>query len=367
MKNIKLNLLIILMTLVSITSCKKDDTPNPIPNPTVVKKYSGSGSAGDLITFDINHSDKTYSVNNETTNQSENGSYSTMTDPDLNGIYQVSTGSDNFYAVELDDKLIAANFPTGNPLNTISFGVSSTLDNTDNTNQIVGDYVFMVMDNDGIMNDPTIKEWGVLNISNDNTWKMKQFATNTGNGSVTEMSPDLYSGLLNITSPDFAGTWNLNGIHKERLDIKVNGESSTLSGYAYASQQEAAFLLDLGTGSGFLLGIKITNNETINTLTGNYKFINVWDKGRGAGNYSINNMGKVDWKHKGTDGTSTGTFQLTACNNVLKNVFYAKSVQLEPNYYEDIYCVIIGDIIMHFSFDDSNGDFAQYGVGARIN
>ena len=149
----------------------------------------------------------------------------------------------------------------------------------------------------------------------------KNFATNTGDGSVTEMSPDLFTGSIPITTGDETGTWTVNGTHKERLVVKVTGSTTDLSGYVYATPNEAAFLLDLGTGNGFLLGLKIDATASLSSIAGDYKYINVWDNGQGAGNYSINSTGKVDWTHKGSDGSSSGTFQLTQCTNGFKNVF----------------------------------------------
>ena len=64
-----------------------------------------------------------------------------------------------FYAVELDKKLIAANFSTGNPMNNISFGVSSDINNSHNTSYFTGDYIYMIMNAEGVMNDSNIKEW----------------------------------------------------------------------------------------------------------------------------------------------------------------------------------------------------------------
>ena len=361
-------LLVIPVFLILFSACKKEEDPivEETETPDLVKAYSGSGSAGDLITFDINHTDKSYTINNETTGRKESGTYSVMTSSGLEGIYEVKIGASKFYAVELDDRIIAANFPTGNPENTISFGVSSTLDNTSNTGNIAGDYAFIIMDGNGIMNDPSIKEWGILSVKSNHTWIKQSYASNTGDSSVPEMNPELYSGQLPLSSGDGSGSWAVNGNHKERLDVTIDGSAESLSGYVYADAKEAAFLLDLGTGNGFLIGLKITNSS-LGSIAGDYKFVNVWDNGFGAGNYSINSSGNVNWVHQGSDGSSSGNFQLTQCPNVFSNIFYSPNVQLEPNYYEKLYCVIVGDVILHFGFDNSNGDFAQYGIGARIN
>ena len=364
-KNIKFCVIAFLLLFIFGACGKDEDDPNPVDD-DIIMKYSGSGSEGDLITFDINHTTESYTIHNETTGNTDNGNYDVITSSDLSGIYNVNIGSNTFYAVELDDRLIAANFPTGNPENNISFGVSASIDNNGNEDNIVGDYIYIVMDNHGIMNDTAIKEWGLLNIKSDHTWLKQNYASNTGNGTVTEQQPENFVGNLPITTGDESGGWSINGANKERLNVTIDGASIVLTGYAYATANEAAFLLDLGTGNGFLIGLKITNNSSFSSIAGDYKFVNVWDNGFGAGNYSVTNTGMVSWVHNGSEGNTSGNFQLTQCANSIKNVYYCNSVDLGNNYFEKLYCVIIGDIIVHFGFDNANGDFAQYGIGARL-
>lgn len=57
----------LMVVIVFLGSCKKDDDtkPNNNNNQTdVIKNYSGSGSKGDLITFSMNHTNKSYTVHN---------------------------------------------------------------------------------------------------------------------------------------------------------------------------------------------------------------------------------------------------------------------------------------------------------------
>lgn len=359
---------LLMFTAVLIGACdKKEDTEPGDDNSSLIHEYSGSGSAGDLITFTIDQSKNRYTIHNETTGVDANGNYTILSDNNLSGVYKLNTGSSNFYAIELDEKIIAANFPSGNPDNNISFGISSSIDNTGNAGYISGNYVYIIMDIDGIMNDPLIKEWGILNVKGNHSWIKQGYATNTGNGSIPEMSPDEYTGSLPITTGDETGSWVVNGANKERIDVSVDGSPGNLAGYVYASYSEAAFLLDLGTGKGFLIGLKITDNSSFNTIAGNYKYINVWgNNGFGAGNYSINNSGHVNWTHQGSAGPSNGSFQLTQCSNVFKNIYYCDNVDLGGGYHEQLYCVFSGDMIIHFGFDNSNGNFMQYGIGARF-
>lgn len=366
-----LKLIILLMFTAILTGAcdKKEETEPEDENSGLIHEYSGSGAAGDLLTFTIDQSKNRYSIHNETTAVDANGNYTIMTDNNLSGVYKLNTGSLNYYAVELDEKIIATNFPSGNPDNNISFGVSSSIDNTGNTGYISGDYVYIVMNINGIMNNYLIKEWGILNIKENHSWIKQGYATNTGNGSIPVMLPEEYTGSLPITSGEATGSWVVNGTHKERLDVTVDGSPGSLAGYVYATYNEAAFLLDLGTGNGFLIGLKITDLSTFNTIAGNFKYINVWgtnNNGFGAGNFSINNSGHVNWTHQGNAGPSNGSFQLTQCSNVFRNIYYCDDVDLGGGYHEQLYCVISGNIILHFGFDNSNGNFAQYGIGARF-
>jgi hypothetical protein len=217
------------------------------------------------------------------------------------------------------------------------------------------------------MGNNRIKEWGILSVNSDRSWDKLSFASNTGNGSFPEMSPERYQGQLPVANTGETGTWNADGQNKERLIVNINGATESLTGYAYATPDEAAFLLDLGEGNGFLIGLKITANSSFASIAGDYKFVNTWEDGFGAGNYSIDETGLVNWLHQGSGGHSSGSFQLIQSTNVFSNVFYANKAELDTNYFEKIYCIIIGDIIVHFSFDESNGDFAQYGIGAIID
>ena len=62
---------------ICFSGCKKDgpDGPDGPDNNDKINTYSGSGSYGDLVTFDINQTTKSYTTRNETTGQSSSGTY----------------------------------------------------------------------------------------------------------------------------------------------------------------------------------------------------------------------------------------------------------------------------------------------------
>ena len=158
----------------------------------------------------------------------------------------------------------------------------------------------------------------------------------------------------------------IEGDNNELVEVTTDA-GDKLHGFAYAEERQSAFLIDLGTGNGFLIGVKISSNEFFGSIEGDYKFINVWDDGRGAGNYSISSSGKVNWTHTGSDGSSSGSFQLSQCTNALSNVFYCQKAKIDDDYYETMFLVVVQDMMLHFGFDESNGEFSQYGIGARLD
>ena len=75
----------------SIVSCQKDDPEDP-ERPDLIRSYSGAGSHGDLVTFDVNKTDETYTVYNETTGKTESGSFEAIASGEMEGIWEVDAG-----------------------------------------------------------------------------------------------------------------------------------------------------------------------------------------------------------------------------------------------------------------------------------
>jgi len=365
-------LLTFLVILGFISSCAKptDETPTPNPDPTIdptINKYSGSGSHGDLLTFEINKTDQSYIIYNETTSQSATGSYNILNNNNLDGIYHVNTAGLNFFGVELDDKIVAGNFPSGNAQNDITFGVSSEIDNSSHLNDIAGDYIYIRLGNVSINGSTSYKEYGVFTLSADGNISLIDIATG-GDGSDSEVAAleDLADLGLEFPIDDsyeyyLEGTWVLNGVKNDRFDIVVDGNAYT--GYAYAAGTTTVFLMDLGTGNGFAIGFKVYD-PNLGNIVGNYKYIDTWhDSSRGAGNYSISSDGMVNWTHT-EDGINVETGSFGPLNQVeeITNTFYYYNYDGEGN---DIYLVLAGNAIMHFIFNDE-GRFQGYGVGANL-
>jgi hypothetical protein len=358
---IKILAIAFLSLAISFSACKKDDNKTT----DVVKNYSGSGSRGDLITFAINQTDKTYSVNNETTGIDESGSYSIMNGA-LKGIYKINAMAQNFYAVELDDKIIAANFPTGQSENKISFGISSSINNVGKESQIAGDYIYIHFTNQSVNGAVENKEWGVVSVLASGALYIKPYATG-GTGSLTSLSPENFNLSLPLTSGDMQGSWSVNGQDKVKLNIGIQGTQYT--GFAYPSATSSVFMLDMGTGNGYILGLKISSSAvTLSQLAGLYKYVGVVaDGSRLGGNALIK-----------TDGTGTCAIEsngilsdneyftgITQCPN-LPNVMYCNHFDPDyPSYQGKAYFIVAGDIIMYFIFNNQ-GDFNAYGAGAKI-
>lgn len=332
--------------------------------------YSGSASAGDLVVFSVDTQAKTYTLHNETTDNDATGSYSLLTG-DLAGVMEVSAGGKHLFAVELDGKVLAANV-TGDDQNDILFGVYGGLDNSGKESQIAGIYSWIIMSDKPVNGSTSVKYWGILDVGADGTWRKFDYAAGAGSGPVTSLAPEDYSGALPPSgTPDSTGTWSVNGNAKERLVVTVDGAQGTMTGFAYAAADASVFLLDLGVGNGFMLGLKNpATHYTLQEIAGTYKFVDVWGSSRGAGNYVISATGASSYYHKDQDGDiAQGYLQdLAPCPNI-PNMFVIEHMEWGTSGTEDdnnIRLVVIGNIIMHFTFS-ADGAFVSYGAGARLN
>ncbi len=345
MKTTTLRLMaIILVGFIIAISCEK--TNNTPANNEFTNQYSGAGSYGDLITFNVNQIDQTYMVTNETTGLKDQGSYEVL-EGEFSGIYKIKVNESTFYAVELSDKIIAANFPTGNTNNDISFGISKTIDNTNNS-FIPGDYVWVAMNSGDAGDLYADTETGLFTLFDDGSWIAGEF----------DSAPNDYSRI----EPSMSGNWQVDEIDKEKINLSF--ENVLLTGYAYATTSAGIVLIDLGYGNGFLLGYKVMPS-TIVDIEGNYKFIDVdGDGSKGAGSYTITSTGEVTYSHIDTNGDElTGSFDNLTPFKVLKNVYLAEDAEVNGEVV-DVYLVIIDEFIMHFCVDEDG--LNSYGAGARL-
>lgn len=357
----------VLVLLAALLPLGCEDESQPAEN-----RYAGSAAAGDLVTFNINETDHTYVVVNETTGQSQTGAYTVMSN-ELAGMYQIAGGGATFYAVELQKQILAANFPTGNPTNTISFGVSSDLDNTGKTAMIAGNYTYIVISNEPVNGSTDNKEWGVLSIDAGGTFKVRTLATG-GTNDMTAMAPEEFSETLPLATGDVTGHWQVDGTKKERLAVTVDQEPGvTLTGFVYADADQTVFVLDRGTGHGFMLAFKLAPSS-LAQVAGEYRFVNVWNDDLGAGR----SAGKVAVAADGTgtlyhvdENNQISTAVLAGISQcpTLTNMFYVTTTETGhgATVHEKLYFVVNGRMFMAFGFrTDSGFRFASYAAGARL-
>jgi hypothetical protein len=128
----------------------------------------------------------------------------------------------------------------------------------------------------------------------------------------------------------------------------------------------AVFLLNMGEGNGFLLGIKI-GDFGISNMTGAKKFVDVSVVGtRGAGTLKMESetsgtLYHVDQYGNEIVGNLSGMMQIPAIPNMyLSNVTFPDQSGLQ------IYSVSANQMFMFFAFDADDGSFWIYGAGAKL-
>jgi len=347
-------LFIPMILLITFAGCTKN------PPSDTVNNYSGSGGKGDVMSFLFNETLGGYTVQNESTGKYDNGSY-TIYANELKGLYKVFTNGSFYYAVELSGQSVTGNFPTATLGNNLSYGISK-FSNSLNTN-VPGDYVYIHISNAQVNGSILNKEWGILSMMADGTWKKQRYCNDTG--SITRLMPDEYSGPLPLVSATDSGTWSVNSLFRERLIMAQKNSSDSLTGFPYASDSGAVFVMDMGYNKGFILGCKVMQGDK-NKFRGNYGYADVrYDGSTGGGKYSCSDSSHSInwWRADSYAKVRNGVFGVLNQCNVLKNVFYCKNVVIYGDTV-DFYTAVSGPYLLEFQF--SHYKFRSYGTGGRL-
>lgn len=363
------------LCIFSLFSCfelEEDDDGNTSITPTdpnaqlalklaslVYNTYMGSASYGDLVTFELDKEELTYVLNNETTDQSEEGTFKVL-DQDLAGLYHLESGTEDYFAVELSEKIAVSTFPSGRSQNDLIFGVTSEEEDTSlDIANIPGDYVYVRLGEYEGYGGPDFKEYGVFTLTP--SGEIHLYYTATG-------GPKFYGDLEDIATDvgfpvtsdkaDYSGTWNVGGSQNNRFQVNLIDSDNV--GYAYADNQTAVFLLDLGTGQGSAIAYKISNTS-LGQLSGNYKFVSIDNEGgKFAGVYSLSSSGAISYAmtDDGERVYDDGSFQIEPLQGY-GNIFEG---EIDGTY---ITFVAVGEVMMFFQTDE-DGRLIGYGAGATI-
>ncbi len=341
-----INLFLCLTLIIIASSCSKDN-PSPSTTTSNTNKYSGSASYGDLMSFAFDATKKSYTITNETNNKPSAGTYDA--EPTLKGVYKVKADNSNqtFYAVELSKKFMAANMPTGNDQNKIAVAVTAEIDNTNNWQNIQGDYTYIVIDD-----TQQHKNWGIVSVQSDKTFYGYEYATDT-------QAPEELDNS-NYKDGDYvSGTFSINPTNKERLVVNVkNPGTQSWTGFVYATSTDGVIVLDRGVGKGFILAIKDNSSSTLTKIAGTYAYVTDILTG---GNITINSKGTGSYisLYNGTMGSGTLS-DIQQCP-YMPNLYYGYDGDGNKLYY----CLI--NEILYFILLDSDSNFKFYGVGGKVN
>jgi hypothetical protein len=337
--------------LVMATSCKKDDDEDdnqddpPVEN---ISHYLLTGSYGDLITYTIDEINLTYSYVNETTGATGSGTYFMSADPNLSGVYEISSGGETFYTILLADKFMVTSVPSGRPENKLCFGVSSDLDlTTYNTSDLSGKYLY-VWYND--FNDST--DWGGYELLQNGTYTYN-FGTNY---------PEDWNDAVQFSGAG-GGNWSISGTNNSRITFSEGGTD-----YVGTVLPGKLMLMDDGVGNGFTLGLKYPDlHSSQEQVSGTYRFLDITTSGEtGVGYYTIPAMGTaVNYYYRYTGGTQgSGIAGFFGAVPEVKSMFKA-SETIDDITYTTYFVILPGEIMMHYCIDSAN--VISYGIGARIN
>jgi hypothetical protein len=345
--------LLILISLAMFSACSETDPVNPIDNPTEsYNKYLVAGSYGDLITYEVDKGNKKFKYFNETTNKSDSGSFVLSTNPKLTGVYEITSGSNFYYGVELPGEMYVTSAPSGNNLNSLCFGLTAEKDlSTPAAKQaLLGKYLWIDY------NDLSEFEWGGFEM--------------LANGTFTwQIGPDDDADF--DINKHFAGggsgTWAISTADPARIVFNSGGIITTGT-----INDGDIMLIDNGPTAGFTAGIKYPDQPIdIAEIGGNYKGLDVTpERYIGVGNFALPSSGSsCDFYFKYHNNPyvdeNIGTMNNFRRSTTINNAFVGES-EFENEMFYTSFIVLPSKAILFFTWSDEDG-MVSYGVGSKID
>lgn len=348
-------LFITLVIIILAQACKKNENVT-----YTTYGYAGAGTAGDVLVFTVNESVMGYTVYNESSNRYNNGSFTVYTN-ELKGLYKVYTNGAFYYAVEIPGQVFTGNFPTARFNNDLAYSISiqSGISNP----KVFGNYVYFHIGNSSVNGSTLNREWGILSLMSDGRWTRQGYCNDTG--SMPRLMPDEYSGVVPPLNPSDSGSWSVNNIYSNRLNMQQFNSVDSLTGFPLAADSGAVFIVDLGYGHGFLMGLKLQEGD-LNAIKGSYCYADArYDGVTAGGKFSFNDSSHyVNWWRADSYGkVRDGVFGVLYQCPVLKNVYYAKNVVYNSDTV-DFYTIVSGNYFLEFQL--RNNKFRSCGMGARL-
>jgi hypothetical protein len=376
-----------------IVACSDDDGDDAAPTnnnggggggSASVNKYNGSASYGDILNLEVDQSTEILTVNNMTTGITESNSYSEL-DAALDidgtiydvyeGIYEIDEGSNGrSYAIEIADRILAGNFPTGRPANDIFLAVTDEVDYTGRESEMVGTYFYVSLEPNAQANGEN--EWGMFTI---------------------DMYGDVYGFWCDEKTPgdttvnvpiDSATAYSIyQGFHLKLGDINgsefaikdhLNQVLDSLRGYVYIGGESSAIMIDQGTGEGALFAFKsdlsqANGNENFSKYVDTYKYVDFYENftlDKGAGNFKIYPDKTFDLSLIGYDtDPSVDDYYVDATAGASMSWTGFPGVYESSNWDSNgstLYHVFAGDFVMYFDYD-VNDQFKGYGIGGHLD
>lgn len=324
--------------------------PNPISS-LLYNEYLLSGSYGDLIRFEVDKINNKYSYFNETTMASGKGNFVYSTNPNLNGVYEISSGNKIYYGIELADKMFATSFPAGNQQNLLCFGITAETNLTTNYKaaDFAGKYIWVNY------NSLLDFEWGGYEIFANGTFTW-QFGPDDDND-FDESKHFAGAG---------AGNWSISLSDPTRIVFTDKGESCI--GTVYPNK---FMLVDNGYGKGFCAGIKYPANAISQaSIAGNYRWLDNTPEGYlGVGTFTLPGIGtscNYYYKYYNNPYVSEGNRTMTNFrpSSKIKNAFIGQDIWDGELFYTS-FVVLPGEALLFYSWG-KNG-MVSYGVASKIN
>ncbi len=315
--------------------------PSQIGEIPSIRNYFGAGSFSDVITYEIDWPNKSYSYRNETTGMNNSGSFILSSNPNLSGIYEITENGNIYPAIETPGKFFATTFPSGNSANNFFFGITSKINlSTDYAvNDLTGLYLwanFDKLDEFG---------WGGIEVLSNGT-----FTWQVGPEDDADFNENQHF------SGAGSGTWTISQTDPSRIIFRFGGRD--YNGTIYPGK---VLIMENGSGYGFTLGVKYPASPVSQaSIAGNYNWVGYTPEGyRGAGSFELPASGttatfKSFYYNNPYFSSATQTMSNYKRSSTIKNTFTGE-LSSDGELFYTSFIALPGEILILVTFSEESG------------
>lgn len=366
-----------MITLAAFSSCRKNGCTDPLAKnyderasdddssclyiTSLIEQFNGTTSSGGTFNFEYNIEKQYFRWINELTGAVEEGDYHELTG-EYSGLLELQIQNKTIHSFKSEQGFNVGYFPNNEGSFSLAFGASDLIDIQENKDNLYGDYIYFFMNAEGVNDDRGYKEWGILNVGNDNMLRIANFATG-GEGEMQALSPLMLDSIgfrlpFDQDLDSFPEPWRFHPEHSERILIDSKS-GSELTMFGSVSPEHSLLVVDVPEdGMGLAFKIK---DYSVKDIAGDYRVIDLDAEGKALyGSVKINSDASLSYEYPERDAANDqGSIPGLVQTPLVGNCYYAGNFSPDG---EELYLIFSGTAMFYLIIDSEGKFILRFGL-----